>query len=66
MGTQEVLSFGSMEDVRQEVRDNLRLLASDGTGYIVAPCHNLQSGTPLDNVLAMYDEIALRGEMGSG
>ena len=31
-------------------------LASDGTGYILAPCHNLQVVTPLENILAMYDE----------
>jgi uroporphyrinogen decarboxylase len=56
--TQAVMSFGTPQDVRREVRENLRLLGGDGTGYIVAPCHNIQSGTPLDNVLAMYDEIA--------
>jgi uroporphyrinogen decarboxylase len=55
--TQAVMAFGTPEDVRQEVRDNLRMLGGDGTGYIIAPCHNIQSGSPLDNVLAMYDEI---------
>ena len=45
-------------------RDMNLFVDEDGTGYIVAPCHNLQSCTPLDNVLAMYDEIALSGEMG--
>jgi uroporphyrinogen decarboxylase len=56
--TQSIMAFGAAEDVRREVRENIRLLGSDGTGYIVAPCHNIQSGTPLENVLAMYEEIA--------
>ena len=24
--------------------------------YILAPCHNLQSPTPIENIIAMYDE----------
>lgn len=60
---QYVLPFGSPEDVRREVRENIRLLASDGTGYICGPCHNIQSGTPLENVLALYDEVRVAGTM---
>ena len=30
--------------------------ATDGTGYVLAPCHNLQANTPVENILAMYDE----------
>ena len=63
--TQRVMAFGTPQEVREEVRANIRLLASDGTGYIVAPCHNIQSGTPLENVLAMYDEIRVSGDMGT-
>ncbi len=58
---QYVLPFGTPEDVRREVRENIRILASDGTGYICGPCHNIQSGTPLENVLALYDEIRTAG-----
>lgn len=56
MDNQQTLPFGSEEAVRQEVRDNVRLLGAGG-GYILAPCHNLQSITPVENVLAMYDEV---------
>jgi uroporphyrinogen decarboxylase len=55
MDNQRTLPFGGPEDVRAEVRDNLRLLGRGG-GYILAPCHNLQVITPVENVLAMYDE----------
>lgn len=58
---QKVLPFGTPEDVRAEVRKNIRVLAGDGTGYICGPCHNIQSGTPLENVLALYDEIRVSG-----
>ncbi|MEN6519675.1 MAG: uroporphyrinogen decarboxylase family protein [Armatimonadota bacterium] len=51
---QQTLPFGSAEDVRQEVIDNLRILG-DGGGYILAPCHNIQPVTPIENILAMYE-----------
>jgi uroporphyrinogen decarboxylase len=51
---QETLPWGTAEDVRLEVAYNLRTLAPSGTGYIIAPCHNIQAITPLENILAMY------------
>ena len=54
MDNQHTLPFGSREDVRQEVLDNLRLLGAGG-GYILAPCHNIQPITPPENVVAMYE-----------
>ncbi len=53
---QEVLPFGTPEDVRAAVRTAIDALASDGTGYILAPCHNIQAVTPVENIIAMYDE----------
>jgi len=54
MDNQITLPFGSEEDVRMEVRLNLRMLGKGG-GYILAPCHNLQGNTPVENVVAMYE-----------
>jgi uroporphyrinogen decarboxylase len=53
---QKVLPFGTVEEVRAEVRHAIDALAADGTGYILAPCHNLQAVTPVENIVAMYDE----------
>jgi len=53
---QQILPFGTPDDVRAEVRHCIDSLASDGTGYILAPCHNLQVNTPVENIVAMYDE----------
>jgi len=53
---QKILPFGTPEEVRAEVRHCIDTLAGDGTGYILAPCHNIQPNTPIENILAMYDE----------
>ncbi len=51
---QYTLPFGTADEVRQEVHWLVENLASDGSGFILAPCHNLQSNTPVENILAMY------------
>jgi len=53
---QRILPFGTPEGVRAEVRRCIDTLAADGTGYILAPCHCLQVVTPVENIIAMYDE----------
>jgi len=58
---QWTLPFGTPEDVRQEVADNLRIFR-DCKGYIVAPCHNLQPNTPTENILAMYNAVREFGQ----
>jgi uroporphyrinogen decarboxylase len=52
MDNQYTLPFGSVDEVRQEVLDNLRILGADG--YILAPCHNIQAVNPPENIVAMY------------
>jgi uroporphyrinogen-III decarboxylase len=42
--------------VKQEVADNIRIF-SNGKGYVVAPCHNLQPNTPTANILALYEAV---------
>ena len=59
---QAVLPFGSPEEVRAEVRHAIDALASDGTGYILAPCHNIQAVTSVESIIAMYDEAHNYGE----
>ncbi|PIV57152.1 uroporphyrinogen-III decarboxylase-like protein [Candidatus Desantisbacteria bacterium CG_4_10_14_0_8_um_filter_48_22] len=51
---QYTLAFGSVEEVRQEVIDNIRILGKGG-GYILAPCHAIQAVSPPENVIAMYE-----------
>ena len=58
--TQTTLPFGTPTDVRREVRDRIAVLGAGG-GYILAPTHNVQPDTPLENILALYD-AARKGE----
>lgn len=53
---QRTLPFGTPEDVRREVRENIAIFR-DTRGYVVAPCHNLQANTPTANVLALYEAV---------
>jgi uroporphyrinogen decarboxylase len=50
---QQTLPFGTVEEVREEVRYNIEVLGAGG-GYILAPCHNIQAISPVENVVAMY------------
>jgi uroporphyrinogen decarboxylase len=51
---QQTLPFGTVDDVRAEVRYNIEVLGQDG-GYFIAPCHNIQANTPPENIVAMYE-----------
>jgi uroporphyrinogen decarboxylase len=51
---QHTLAFGTTEDVRKEVVENLDILGRGG-GYILAPCHNIQAVSPAENVVALYE-----------
>lgn len=51
---QYVLPFGTVEEVKKEVETCMEILASDGTGFILAPCHNIQVVSPVENILTMY------------
>lgn len=53
---QRILPFGTPEDVRAEVRHCIDTLGCDDTGYIVCSCHAIQPVTPIENILALYDE----------
>jgi uroporphyrinogen decarboxylase len=50
---QYTLPFGTKEEVEKEVLDNIKILGENG-GYILAPCHNIQSITPPENIVTMY------------
>lgn len=53
---QRVLPFGSTEDVRREVTTCLETLGAGG-GYIPSSCHNIQAGTPPENVIALIETV---------
>jgi uroporphyrinogen decarboxylase len=57
---QELMPFGTPAKVREEVLHLIDTLGRGG-GYIVAPCHNLQPVTPLENILTMYETAYREG-----
>lgn len=52
--TQYLLPNGSPEEVRSEVMRRLDIFGKGG-GYILSPCHVLQTDVPTANILAMVD-----------
>jgi uroporphyrinogen decarboxylase len=48
------LPHGTPEEVKDEVRERVRVLGKGG-GYILASSHHIQPDTPLENIYAMYD-----------
>ena len=54
--TQKTLPFGTVEDVRNEVRSRVRIFGKGG-GFVFNSIHNVQAGVPIENVLAMYETV---------
>ncbi len=59
--TQKILPFGSPDEVRQHTREVIDALAPGG-GFIFNTNHNIQSGTPPENLLAMYETVTQYGK----
>src|ERR1019366_2029443 len=59
VSVQKTLPFGTVEDVRREAGERIRVLGRDG-GYIFGPSHAIQAGTPPENIVAMFDAASSR------
>jgi uroporphyrinogen decarboxylase len=53
---QQLLPFESPHTVKSEVKRIASILGEDG-GYIIAPAHNIQIDTPVENILAIYEAV---------
>ena len=51
---QQTLPFGTPEDVRRQVAENIEIF-SNCKGHIVALCHNIYANTSTRNTLALYN-----------
>ncbi len=54
ISTQQVLPFGTPEEVKQEVRRVRKLMAKKG-GYILSPSQAVQDDVPAENIVALID-----------
>ncbi|MHC1694055.1 MAG: uroporphyrinogen decarboxylase family protein [Eubacteriales bacterium] len=52
VSVQSTLPIGTPGQVEEEVRERIRVLGKDG-GYILAPSHAVQAGTPPENIVAL-------------
>jgi uroporphyrinogen decarboxylase len=53
---QELLPHGTPEKIKSEVKRIANVLGKNG-GYIIAPAHNIQDDTPIENVLALFEAV---------
>jgi uroporphyrinogen decarboxylase len=58
---QNILPKGSTDDVRREVRRCMD--ATKKERFIIAPAHNIQPDTPVENILAFFDEAIHYGKL---
>ena len=54
--TQKTLPFGTPEEVAAQVRERCELFAKGG-GFVFNAIHNIQAGTPVENIAAMIEAI---------
>ena len=58
--TQRVLPFGTPQEVREMVEERIRIFGPGG-GYVFNAIHDIQSGTPTENLLALFDAVKSTG-----
>jgi uroporphyrinogen decarboxylase len=56
ISTQQTLPYGTVEQCRAEARHRIDIIGNGG-GYIFSPAHCIQPDTPIENVLAIYEEV---------
>jgi uroporphyrinogen-III decarboxylase len=54
--TQKTLPFGTAAEVREEVLRRCEIFAPGG-GFVFNSIHNVQAGTPVQNIVAMIDAV---------
>jgi len=54
--TQNVLPFGSPEDVKKQVQQTCDIF-SKGGGFVFNTVHNVQANVPIKNLVAMFDTL---------
>ena len=58
--TQRTLPFGTPQEVRDQVRDRIRILGPGG-GFVFNTIHNIQARVPPANLVALFDAVREHG-----
>jgi uroporphyrinogen decarboxylase len=53
---QDLLPNGSVQQIKDEVKRRVEILGKGG-GYIIAPAHNIQVDTSVENILAFFEAV---------
>ncbi len=56
ISVQQLLPHSSPGKIKEEVNRIAEILGKDG-GYIIAPAHNIQDDTPVENILAFFEAV---------
>jgi uroporphyrinogen decarboxylase len=56
LDVQRLLPFGTVDEVRQGVKDLIKTLGPGG-GFLFATSHNIEPDTPLENIVALFDAV---------
>ncbi len=54
--SQHVLPVATPQEVAKQVRENIKAFMPGG-GFVFNNVHNIQSGIPPENIVAMYDTV---------
>ena len=54
--TQKTLPFGTPDEVRREVQERIEIFGRGG-GFVFNTVHNVQAGTPAENLVALYETV---------
>ena len=55
--TQDILPFGTPDEVEAQARERLRILGAGG-GYVFSTIHNIMARVPVENLIRLYETVA--------
>jgi hypothetical protein len=58
--TQKTLPFGTPDEVKAQVKEQIRILGQDG-GFIFTAVHNIQARVPTENLVGMFEMVKTAG-----
>jgi uroporphyrinogen-III decarboxylase len=59
--TQKTLPFGNKNEIIQEVKERIKIFGPGG-GFVFNTIHNIQQGTPPENIVAVFDTVRNFGQ----
>lgn len=54
--TQKTLPFGMPDEIRRQVQERIEIFGRGG-GFVFNTVHNVQAGTPAENLVALYEAV---------